>query len=122
MINPILENISKLPKDSQKLLLDIRKAILEVIPNAKEVISYGVPAFKDENGKNIIFFSGTKKGCSIYLSPGVLAKFEKELGGFRVHKATLHFDSKNPISITLVKKMVKAKLAEMKISKNSYKK
>jgi uncharacterized protein YdhG (YjbR/CyaY superfamily) len=76
---PIDDNLSKLPEDQRQTLLSLRKVILSVMPDAEEVIRYGVPMFK-RNGKGVISMSAKKGYCSLHLMSPLLAKaMESEL-------------------------------------------
>jgi uncharacterized protein YdhG (YjbR/CyaY superfamily) len=78
-ITPIDENLSTLPEDQRRALRSLREVILSVMPDAEEVISYGVPMFK-RNGKGVISMSAKKDYCSLHLMSPQLAKaMEKDL-------------------------------------------
>jgi uncharacterized protein YdhG (YjbR/CyaY superfamily) len=112
-ITPIDDNLSKLPEDQRQALLSLRDVILSVMPDAEEVISYGVPMFK-RNGKGVISMSAKKDYCSLHLMSPPLAKaMEKELKSY-LKGVTLHFTPNKPLPAALVKKIVKARLKEMK--------
>jgi len=109
---PIDEHLSKLPADQRAALQSLRKTILSVMPDAEEVISYGVPMFK-LNGKGVISMSAKKDYCSLHLMSPPLAKaMESELKKY-LKGVTLHFKPDKPLPVALVKKIVKARLKEM---------
>ena len=109
---PIDEALSKLPADQRKALQSLRTEILSVMPDAEEVISYGVPMFK-RNGKGVISMSAKKDDCSLHLMSPPLAKaMEGELKKY-LKGVTLHFKPDQPLPASLVKKIVKARLKEM---------
>ena len=110
---PIDDNVSKLPEDQRQALLALRDVILSVMPEAEEVISYGVPMFK-RNGKGVISMSAKKDYCSLHLMSPPLAKaMESELKPY-LKGVTLRFTPDKPLPVSLVKKIVKARLKEMK--------
>ena len=110
---PIDDNLSKLPEDQRRALLALRNVILSVMPDAEEVISYGVPMFK-RNGKGVVSMSAKKDYCSLHLMSPPLAKaLESELKPY-LKGVTLHFKPDQPLPAPLVKKIVKARLKEMK--------
>src|SRR5213080_3569501 len=81
----------------------------------EERISYGIPAFR-LNGRSLVFFGAWVNHCSFY--PGsstTLKNFRDDLKGFQVRKGTVRFSPDNPLPITLVKKLVKARIAENRI-------
>ena len=111
--SPIDEHLSKLPEDQRAALQSLRETILSVMPDAEEVISYGVPMFK-RNGKGVISMSAKKDYCSLHLMSPPLAKaMESELKKY-LKGVTLHFTPDKPLPASLVKKIVKARLKEMK--------
>ena len=110
---PIDEHLATLPADQRAALVSLRETILSVMPDAEEVISYGVPMFK-RHGKGVISMSAKKDYCSLHLMSPPLAKamgseLKKYLKG-----VTLHFTPDKPLPAPLVKKIVKARLKEMK--------
>ena len=91
----------------------LRKAIRSVVPQAEECISYGIPAFR-LNGRSLVFFGAWATHCSFYPgSSATLKKFRTDLKDFQVSKGTLRFSPDNPLPIALVKKLVKARVAEI---------
>ncbi len=100
-------------KPNQRVALEtLRKSIHSVAPGAEECISYGIPAFR-LNGRSLVFFGAWENHCSFY--PGsstTLKKFRDDLKEFQVSKGTIRFSSDKPLPITLVKKLVKARIAE----------
>ena len=110
---PIDDYLTKLPADQRAALQSLRKTIRSVMPDAEEVISYGVPMFK-RNGKGVIAMSAKKDYCSLHLMSPPLAKaMEKELKPY-LKGVTLHFKPDKPLSAALVKNIVRARLKEMK--------
>ena len=97
---------------SQRETLDkVRNVIKASAPKAEEVISYGMPAYK-QNGM-VGYFAGFKNHCSYF--PGsyaVMKQFEEELKPYTVSKGTIQFPIDKPLSSSLLKKLVLAKLKE----------
>ena len=109
---PIDDHLSKLPEDQRQALQSLREVILSVMPDAEEVISYGVPMFK-RNGKGVISMSAKKDYCSLHLmSPRLAKAMEKDLKKY-LKGVTLHFTPDKPLPVSLVKRIVKARLKEM---------
>ena len=101
------------PQPARGTLEKIRAAIRSVVPaDATEVISYGIPAVR-YNG-TLVWYAAFAKHCSFFPTASVIAAFEDELKGYKVSKGTLHFPVDNPLPATLVKKMVKMRLADVK--------
>lgn len=111
------EYLAGVPDPGRGTLQKIRAAIRSAAPPAAtEVISYGMPAYR-HNGV-IIWFAAFAKHCSLFPTPGVIKMFEKELKGCTVSKGTIQFPLDKPLAATLVKKIVKARVAQLEARKN----
>ncbi len=111
--NDVDAYLASIPADACSALEKLRKWIRAAAPNAKEGFSYGVPAFKLE-GKPVVCFAAFKNHCGFYpMSPDVLSKFADDLAGYETAKGTIRFPAKKPLPAALVKKIVKARLAEL---------
>jgi uncharacterized protein YdhG (YjbR/CyaY superfamily) len=101
------------PEPARSTLKKVRAAIRSVVPaEATEAISYGIPAVK-YNG-TLVWYAAFAKHCSFFPTSSVIAAFKDELKGYKVSKGTLHFPVDKPLPATLVKKMVKMRLADVK--------
>lgn len=90
----------------------LRKTIRAIVPKAEECISYGIPAFRLE-GRIVAGFSATAKGCSYFpFSGSTLGSLADELEDYDRTKSSLHFDPAKPLPTTLVRKLIKARIAE----------
>jgi uncharacterized protein YdhG (YjbR/CyaY superfamily) len=108
------EYLDKLRADQRKLLRDLRANIHSVVPNAEECISYQMPAFR-VNGVVVAGFRATARGCSYYpFSGSTLRSLSGDLGNYSQTKSALHFSSDKPLPISLVRKLLKARVAETK--------
>lgn len=97
--------------DQRRALQKLRKTIKATAPGAEECISYGLAAFR-QNGM-LVGFGATANHCSFYLMTSTTLKaFENELKGYDISKGTIRFDAKKPLPVSLVRKLVKARLAE----------
>ena len=98
--------------DHHDALQKLRKTIHVVAPNAEECISYGIPAFR-LNGRSLVFFGAWANHCAFYPgSSATLKKFRNELRNFQTSKGTLRFSPDKPVPVALVKKLLKARIAE----------
>lgn len=105
--------LSGLPADKRQALQKLRKVIHAAVPEAEEGINYGMQAFL-VNGKAVAGILASKDHCSLFpMSGRVVAKLAKELQGFDTSKGTIRFTPKKPLPAALVKKVVKARLAEI---------
>lgn len=97
------------PKQRETLEI-VRARILEVLPDAEQCIKYGIPTFTI-NGKGVAGLAGNKGYCSYYpYSGSVLNQFD-ELADWSQTKSALHFPNDKPLTKTLIRKLVKARLA-----------
>jgi uncharacterized protein YdhG (YjbR/CyaY superfamily) len=91
----------------------VRRTILEIVPEAEQVISYRVPAFRVD-GKVVAGFAAFKDHLSyLPFSGSVLGKLADELDGYTVTKSALHFPVDRALPKTLVKKLIRARLTEL---------
>jgi len=94
----------------------IRAVIRSAVPaEATEVISYGMPGFKHKG--LVIWYAAFSKHCSVFPTAAVIEKFKDELKDYRTSKGTIQFPVDEPLPAALVKKMVKARLAEIELKK-----
>jgi uncharacterized protein YdhG (YjbR/CyaY superfamily) len=97
-------------------LQQIRDAIRSVVPlEATEVISYKIPAFRHK--KVLVWYAAFSNHCSLFPTAAVVERFKDELKGYSASKGTIHFPLDKPIPVPLIKRMVKARVAESE-SKN----
>jgi len=99
-------------KDDQRVALEkLRKTIKAAAPEAEECISYGVPAFR-QNGM-LVGFGATANHCSFFLMNGSTVEAHKEeLQNYDTSKGTIRFPADKPLPVALVRKLVKARIAE----------
>ena len=95
-------------------LQKLRQTIHELLPDAEEVISYGMPAFK-VNGKVVCGFAAFKNHLA-YLphSGSTFNELKQELAGYTSTEGSLHFAIDKPLPKTLVKKLIAVKLRQIK--------
>ena len=92
----------------------IREAVLAAVPDAEEAFVYGVPGFKLD-GKSLACYAGFKHHCGFYpMSPAVIRDYASELNDFEISKGTVRFQAEKSLPISLVKKLVKARAAELR--------
>jgi|WetSurMetagenome_2_1015567.scaffolds.fasta_scaffold115536_2 uncharacterized protein YdhG (YjbR/CyaY superfamily) len=92
--------------------MQLRKAIKAAAPEAIEGISYGMPAFKHKG--QLVYYAAFKDHCSFFpASTAVMRRFAAELKGYdTTGKGTIRFPALKPLPATLVKRMVRARIAE----------
>lgn len=102
--------LAAVPEPARSTLQRVRAAIRSVLPaEATEAISYGMPAFKYKG--TLLWFAAFSKHCSLFPTASVIKAFQNELKGYETTKGTIHFPLDKPLPATLVKKIVKARLA-----------
>jgi uncharacterized protein YdhG (YjbR/CyaY superfamily) len=103
--------LASLDGDQRAALEKLRRAIRAAAPKAEECISYRLPTFRQ--GKMLVAFGATASHCAFYLlSSTVLGAFEDELAAYDTSKGTIRFPAAAPLPVTLVRKLVRARLAE----------
>ncbi len=94
---------------ARSALQNLRKIILEEVPDAEEVISYGIPSYKF--GEFFVSFAAFKSHCSFF--PGhTVADFTEELKNYKTSKGTVQFTPEKPLPDALVREMIRARLKE----------
>ena len=81
-----------------------------------EVISYRIPAFRIEKPKCkgiLVWYAAFSDHCSLFPTASLIKTFKKELKEYKISKGTIQFPVDKPLPAALVKKMVKARIAEM---------
>lgn len=111
-LSPVDAYIATLPPVQQDALQRLRTIILSVIPDAEEVISYGIPTFRLQ-GTNVVHIGASKNHCSFYTGGTPMETFSKELEPFSTSKGTIRFQADKPLSKPLIIKLVKYRLAEI---------
>ena len=105
------EYLAGVPEPARSALNKIRAAIRSAVPpQATETISYRIPAFS-YNGV-LVWFAAFSNHCSLFPTAEVIEAFKKELKGFSTSKGTVHFPMDKPLPIALIKKLVKARVAQ----------
>lgn len=104
------EYIGTFPEDAQQVLEDIRKVIREAAPEAKEVISYQMPTFR-QNGI-LVHFAAHKHHIGLYPTPSAIKAFENELSEYESSKGSVKFPLDQPRPLDLIKRMVRFRVQE----------
>jgi uncharacterized protein YdhG (YjbR/CyaY superfamily) len=110
------EYLTKVPEPQRGTLKKIRAAIRAAAPKeATEIISYGIPAFKYKGV--LVWFAAFAGHCSLFPTAAVIAEFRDELKSYKLSKGTIQFAIDKPLPATLVKKIVKARVAQMGVKR-----
>jgi uncharacterized protein YdhG (YjbR/CyaY superfamily) len=108
------EYLRGLDEPKRSTLEALRRTILEIIPDAEQVISYGVPAFR-VSGKSVAGFAAFKDHLSyLPFSGSVLGPLADELEGYTMTKSSLHFPVDRPLPKSVVRNLIAVRLTELR--------
>ena len=114
MIKDVTQYFAATPPNARAALRKIRAAILSVAPKAEEVFSYRIPGFR-LNGRSFVWYAAFKDHCSLYPMTGAIRRrLARDLAGYETSKGTVRLPLTKPIPVGLVKKLVKARVTEMR--------
>jgi uncharacterized protein YdhG (YjbR/CyaY superfamily) len=104
--------LAQLPDDKRAALEKLRKTIRAVAPKAEECISYRLPAFR-LHGRMLVAFGAAANHCAFYpMSSATVEAFKDDLKEYKTSKGTIRFQADKPLPAALVRKLVKARIAE----------
>ena len=110
-VKTVEDYIAGFPPEIQEPLIQMRKTIQRVAPQAQECISYGMPAYKTE-GKPLVYFAGYKSHIGFYATPTGHQAFKKELTTYKQGKGSVQFPLSSPLPLSLIKKIVEFRVRE----------
>src|SRR3989344_1404617 len=100
--------IGSAPREFQGKLKELRKAIKDTAPTAEEKISYGMPYYAYKG--RLAYFLLAKAHIGLYLTPPVIQQHKGELKEYGTAKATIRFPLDKKLPITLIKKLIRARM------------
>jgi len=113
-VEEVDEYLQGVEEPKRSTLQALRRTILEVVPDAEQVISYRVPAFRVA-GKTVAGFAAFREHLSyLPFSGSVLPQVSDQLKGYTMTKSALHFPVDRPLPKTLVKKLIAVRLGEIR--------
>jgi len=105
------EYLAPLSDEKRAALENFRRAVKSAAPRAEECISYGVPAFR-LGGRLLVAFAAAAKHCAFYPGAHPVKAHRYELEAYDTSKGTVRFRADSPLPATLVRKLVKTRIAE----------
>jgi len=105
------EYLAPLSKEKRAALEKLRRAIKSAAPKAEECISYQIPAFR-LGGRLLVAFGAAANHCAFYPGAFPVEAHKAELEAYETSKGTIRFRADRPLPTTLVRKLVKTRIAE----------
>jgi uncharacterized protein YdhG (YjbR/CyaY superfamily) len=104
--------LSGLPADQRTALESLRQSIRAASPDAVETISYGIPTFK-YRGRPLASFGAAKHHCALYGMPTEFEAHRDALSRYDTSKGTIRFQPDKPLPRSLVRSLVKSRMADI---------
>ncbi|MCL4338474.1 DUF1801 domain-containing protein [Patescibacteria group bacterium] len=111
----VYDYIDSAPKEIQAKLKELRKIIKEVVPDAKESISYGM-AFYAYKGR-LVYFGLQKKHIGLYIPPPIIENHKYDLRDYKTTKSAIHLSLSQKLPVALIKKLIKARVKHNEANK-----
>jgi len=106
----VADYLRAVPPAPRAALRKLRKTIKAAAPEATEVMSYGIPMFKHHG--MLVGYAAFKEHCSLFMSTALAKAYKKALAPYEKSKGTIRFTPEKPLPAALVRKLVKARIAE----------
>ncbi len=101
------------PPAPRAALQKLRRTIKAAAPRATEGISYGMPCFKQHGV--LAYYAAFKDHCSLFMGTYLTKALKKELAAFDTSKGTIRFTADKPLPAALVRKLVRARIAQRSV-------
>jgi len=110
------EYLARLSRDKRSALEQLRRAIRAAAPKAEECISYQMPAFRLD-GRMLVWFGAATNHCAFYPGAAPIQALKDQLEPYDASKGTIRFPPDRPLPAALVRKLVKARIAERAVTR-----
>jgi uncharacterized protein YdhG (YjbR/CyaY superfamily) len=108
--------IAGIPEASRTTFDALRAAVRSAAPpDAEEVVSYGILDLRTD--RVLVWYAAFRKHCSLFPTASALNAFQQNLAGYTVSKGTVQFPLDAPLPAALVKKLVRARVADVRSGK-----
>jgi uncharacterized protein YdhG (YjbR/CyaY superfamily) len=104
------EYLSTFPATTRRILQEVRQTIKKAAPQAEEVISYNMPAFKLHGV--LVYYAAYQKHIGFYPTPSAIKAFEKQLAQYQNSKGAVQFPIDQPMPVELITKIVQFRVRE----------
>jgi len=113
----VREYLVKQPPEVRKRLRAIRDAVRSLAPDATEVFSYRIPGFRLD-GKAFVWYAGFAHHTSLFpIGAAIRTRYAADLEGYQTSTGTVQFPLSKPLPLALVKRLVRARMAEARAEK-----
>ncbi|MBI1307345.1 MAG: hypothetical protein GC181_12145 [Bacteroidetes bacterium] len=109
-VQTVDEYVAGLPEEVRPVVQEIRKTILAAAPGAKEVISYGMPAYKLK--RVLVYFAAWKNHIGFYALPSGVEAFKSRVEKYATSKGTIQFPLEEEMPLALIAEMVAFRVQE----------
>ena len=104
------EWIQRFPPETQKLLRQIRAVVTQAVPEAEEVIRYGIPTLRLKT--NLLHYAAFENHIGLYPTPSAMQHFAEQLKGYQQGKGSVQFPLDKPLPLTLIREIATFRAAE----------